>query len=112
MTPPEGIEVDGTFIPGGTIVQVPTYTMFRGKSQFGECFGDPGFGNSTVVIPLVRFLTCGGKTDERLFPQATEFIPDRWTTRPDMAKDPAAFVPFGTGKHSNPHVLRLSISAT
>ncbi|GJC83080.1 cytochrome P450 monooxygenase FCK2 [Colletotrichum liriopes] len=31
MTPPEGMEIDGTFIPGNTIVQVPTYTMFRGK---------------------------------------------------------------------------------
>ncbi|KAK1689370.1 benzoate 4-monooxygenase cytochrome P450 [Colletotrichum godetiae] len=67
MTPPEGIDIDGTFIPGDTIIQVPTHTMFR---------------------------------DERLFPQANDFIPERWTTRPDLAKDPAAFVPFGTGKYS------------
>lgn len=33
MTPPEGIDIDGTFIPGDTIIQVPTHTMFRGKSQ-------------------------------------------------------------------------------
>nr|XP_036579748.1 cytochrome p450 [Colletotrichum truncatum]KAF6787428.1 cytochrome p450 [Colletotrichum truncatum] len=32
MTPPEGLEIDGTFIPGNTIIQVPTYTMFRGES--------------------------------------------------------------------------------
>ncbi|KZL65583.1 cytochrome p450, partial [Colletotrichum incanum] len=31
MTPPEGIEIDGKSIPGNAIVQVPTYTMFRGK---------------------------------------------------------------------------------
>ncbi|WYZ38083.1 hypothetical protein EsH8_II_001589 [Colletotrichum jinshuiense] len=34
MTPPEGMEIDGTFIPGNTIVQVPSHTMFRGKSLF------------------------------------------------------------------------------
>ncbi|KAK2031720.1 cytochrome P450 [Colletotrichum zoysiae] len=67
MTPPEGMEIDGTFIPGSTIIQVPTYTMFR---------------------------------DERLFPKANEFIPERWTTRSEMVKDPTVFVPFSTGKYS------------
>ncbi|KAK1585654.1 cytochrome P450, partial [Colletotrichum navitas] len=70
MTPPEGMEIDGTFIPGSTIIQVPTYTMFRGKFY------------------------------ERLFSQANEFIPERWTTRPEMVMDPTVFVPFGTGKYS------------
>ncbi|GKT63276.1 cytochrome p450 [Colletotrichum tofieldiae] len=42
------------------------------------------------------------KIDERLFSQANEFIPERWTTRPKMARDPAAFVPFSMGKHLNP----------
>ncbi|KAF4877796.1 Cytochrome P450 monooxygenase FCK2 [Colletotrichum siamense] len=67
MTPPEGLDIDGTFIPGNTIIQVPTYTMFR---------------------------------DERIFPHASEFIPERWITQPELAKDTAAFVPFGTGKYS------------
>ncbi|KAK2054550.1 cytochrome P450 [Colletotrichum caudatum] len=67
MTPPEGMDIDGTFIPGTTIIQVPTYTMFR---------------------------------DERLFPKANEFIPERWTTRSEMVKDPTVFVPFSTGKYS------------
>ncbi|KAF6839318.1 cytochrome p450 [Colletotrichum musicola] len=70
MTPPEGLDLDGTFIPGDTIIQVPTHTMFRGKWH------------------------------ERIFPNATEFIPERWTTRPDMVREPGAFVPFGTGKYS------------
>ncbi|WQF89198.1 Putative cytochrome P450 [Colletotrichum destructivum] len=72
MTPPEGMEIDGTFIPGDTIVQVPNHTMFRGKFIF--------------------------------LPHATtapdEFIPERWTTRPELSKNPAAFVPFSTGKYS------------
>lgn len=34
MTPPEGVMVGKTFIPGNTIVQCPTHTMFRGKEPF------------------------------------------------------------------------------
>ncbi|KAJ0312193.1 hypothetical protein COL516b_001265 [Colletotrichum fioriniae] len=85
MTPPEGIDIDGTFIPGDTIIQVPTHTMFRGKSQ-------KEMVSSFIVVSADGVY-------ERLFPQANEFIPERWTSRPDLAKDPAAFVPFGTGKH-------------
>ncbi|KAL6355495.1 hypothetical protein LRP88_11088 [Fusarium phalaenopsidis] len=31
MTPPEGLQIGDTFIPGDTIVQVPSYTLQRGK---------------------------------------------------------------------------------
>lgn len=27
-----------------------------------------------------------------------EFIPERWTTRPELVLNRSAFVPFGTGK--------------
>lgn len=30
MTPPEGLQIDQTFIPGNTILQIPSYTMYRG----------------------------------------------------------------------------------
>lgn len=35
MTPPEGLQYGETFIPGNTVVQIPTYTVHRGKSK---CF--------------------------------------------------------------------------
>lgn len=31
MTPPEGLRYGETFIPGNTVVQIPTYTVHRGK---------------------------------------------------------------------------------
>lgn len=35
MTPPEGLQVgENLFIPGDTIVQVPTYTLHRGTRTF------------------------------------------------------------------------------
>jgi cytochrome P450 len=35
MTPPEGLQLGDTMIPGDTIVQVPTYTLHRGKKPHG-----------------------------------------------------------------------------
>ncbi|KAK0634267.1 cytochrome P450 [Bombardia bombarda] len=37
---------------------------------------------------------------EDCFEQATEFIPERWTTRRDMVKNMAAYSPWGTAHHS------------
>lgn len=34
MTPPQGLTVGSTFIPGNTIVQIPTHSIFRGKYRF------------------------------------------------------------------------------
>jgi cytochrome P450 len=36
--------------------------------------------------------------DERAFTQPNEFIPDRWTTKPDLVKNASVFTPFGTGQ--------------
>ncbi|KAI1370979.1 cytochrome P450 [Hypoxylon crocopeplum] len=39
---------------------------------------------------------------ESAFERPTEFIPERWTTKPEMVKDIRAFNAFGTGRHSCP----------
>ncbi|KAI0013532.1 cytochrome P450 [Xylariaceae sp. FL0662B] len=39
---------------------------------------------------------------ESAFERPTEFIPERWTTKPHMVKDIRAFNAFGTGRHSCP----------
>lgn len=33
VTPPEGLDIGDEHIPGNVIVQVPSYTVFRGKPQ-------------------------------------------------------------------------------
>jgi cytochrome P450 len=38
--------------------------------------------------------------DERAFTQPDEFIPDRWTTKPELVKNASVFTPFGTGRYS------------
>ncbi|KAH7239791.1 cytochrome P450 [Fusarium solani] len=67
MTPPEGLQIGDTFVPGDTIVQVPSYTLQR---------------------------------DERVFLRPNEFLPERWTSQPDLVKDASAFAPFSMGRNS------------
>ncbi|KAI1264860.1 putative cytochrome P450 oxidoreductase [Xylariaceae sp. FL1019] len=67
VTPPDGLLIGDKHIPGDTIVQVPSYTVFRDSRSFGR--------------PL-------------------EFIPERWTTRPELVKDRSVFIPFNTGPYA------------
>ncbi|KAM0261045.1 hypothetical protein ACHAQJ_002484 [Trichoderma viride] len=67
LVPPEGIEVDGVFIPGDTLVYVPIHSMHRSAKFFKE---------------------------------ADSFIPERWTTRPDLIIDKRAYHPFLVGPNN------------
>lgn len=86
MTPPEGLQVDETFIPGNTIVQVPTYTLQRGIYH----------GIVLYVSECQRLTRIA--IDERSFAQPNDFIPERWTTKPELTKDASVFTPFSMGK--------------
>lgn len=37
---------------------------------------------------------------ESCFERAEEFIPERWSSRPELVKDSSAFAPFNQGKDS------------
>ncbi|CAG7950259.1 unnamed protein product [Penicillium olsonii] len=65
LTPPEGMTIGQTYIPGNIIVQVPFYRMFR---------------------------------DPRAFEFPADFIPERWTTKPELVKNKSVFIPFNTGQ--------------
>ncbi|KAL2200155.1 cytochrome P450 monooxygenase-like protein [Corynascus similis CBS 632.67] len=67
MTPREGLWIGDHFVPGDTIVQVPSYTVFR---------------------------------DERAFAYPNEFIPERWTTRPELIRDKSVYIPFNSGPYA------------
>ncbi|KAH8594231.1 putative benzoate 4-monooxygenase cytochrome P450 [Bisporella sp. PMI_857] len=67
ITPPQGIHIDGKFIPGGTTVLTPHYSIQRRE----DCF--------------VR---------------ANEFIPERWTTSPELTKDKEAFFAWSFGPYA------------
>ncbi|PTB63052.1 cytochrome P450 [Trichoderma citrinoviride] len=67
VTPPEGLEIDGVFIPGKVAVYSPIHANHRSAKFFKE---------------------------------PDTFIPERWTTRPDLVIDKRAYHPFLLGPHS------------
>jgi len=40
--------------------------------------------------------------DERNFKRPEEFIPERWTTKPELTVDSSVFIPFAYGMFRNP----------
>ncbi|KAJ3539507.1 hypothetical protein NM208_g5462 [Fusarium decemcellulare] len=67
VTPPQGLMIGDTMVPGNTIVQVPLHTIQR---------------------------------DERHFARPLEFIPERWTTSPELTKNGSVYGPFSIGRYS------------
>ncbi|ROT36739.1 cytochrome P450 [Sodiomyces alkalinus F11] len=84
-TPPEGVEVDGTYIPGNVSVYTPLHLYHRSP---------------------------------KYFVQPDEFIPERWTTRPELVLERRAFQPFHfgrydcVGKRLARNVIRLTAAYT
>ncbi|KAJ2983060.1 hypothetical protein NUW58_g6315 [Xylaria curta] len=58
----------------------------------GDTFIPP---HTTIVAPRYTI-----SRREDCFHHGNEFIPERWTTSPQMVRNAAAFTPFGTGHHS------------
>ncbi|GAB1205257.1 hypothetical protein APSETT445_003930 [Aspergillus pseudonomiae] len=52
-------------------------------------------GNVIVQVPTYTVYR-----DSRAFERPEEFIPERWTTRPEFVKNRSAFIPFGSGPYS------------
>lgn len=51
--------------------------------------------HTTVLTPLYTI-----SRREDCFEQGSSFIPDRWTTRPEMVRNAAAHAPFSLGKYN------------
>ncbi|KAL6831928.1 cytochrome P450 [Trichoderma camerunense] len=68
----------------------------RKTTEFGLTIGDQFIPpNTTIVAPRYTI----GRL-ESCFEKASEFVPERWTTRPEMVRNAAAYAPFGTGHNS------------
>ncbi|KAJ4321440.1 hypothetical protein N0V84_005362 [Fusarium piperis] len=60
--------------------------------QIGDTFVP---GNAIVQVPSYTL-----QRDERAFLRPNEFLPERWTSQPDLVKDASAFAPFSMGRHA------------
>ena len=81
VTPPEGVVIAGRYIPGKMNVSTPTYALHRGISR------------------LLFQLTYANILDPRAFVYPEDFLPERWSTRPDLILRRDAFLPFGYGAY-------------
>ena len=66
MTPPEGLQVGETWIPGDVTIINPVYTIQRSAASFV---------------------------------QPEDFIPERWTSRPELVLNKKSYMPFGIGPY-------------
>ena len=82
ITPPEGLQVDEAWIPGGVKVAAPKYSIFRCQ------FLQPS--QSEIVLLKIHPVPTA-------FVRPLEMIPERWYSRPELVLDRTAFAPFGAG---------------
>lgn len=86
-TSKNGAWIGDTFIPPETTIVAPRYSISR-----REYFVWRGL--------LCDHSDTNENAGEDCFERATEFVPERFTTDQHMVKVPAAFTPWGTGKHT------------
>ncbi|KAJ5372970.1 hypothetical protein N7517_004976 [Penicillium concentricum] len=84
VTPPDGLTIDGTFIPGNTKICAPRYTIGRREKLLILCLV-----RNTKLLQV-----------ETAYVHPHEFIPARWYSQPELIKDKRAFAPFGVGRTS------------
>ncbi|KAH7015832.1 cytochrome P450 67 [Ilyonectria destructans] len=74
-------------VPSGVQRKTPAEGLQIGKTYIP--------GNALVQIPLHTLYK-----DERVFPHPNEYIPERWTSRPELVRDNSVFAPFLIGRYS------------
>ncbi|KXH40889.1 cytochrome P450 [Colletotrichum simmondsii] len=82
----EGLRLYPALLTGGA----------RKTTENGATIGGTFIPPDTTIIAPRHVIS----RREDCFERANEFIPERWSTRPEMIRNVAAFAPFGTGHHS------------
>lgn len=84
----KGVTIGDTFIPPHTTIIAPRYSICRSEFIF------PELPLLLTSRRLMLFTTLG----EDCFERPEEFIPERWSSRPEMTINASAHTPFGSGK--------------
>lgn len=86
--------VSDRYIPAGTTILVPQYSIMRGESFWPDKTLRPLCpGRRQEDGPMAYTLL-----DERNFARPDEWIPEQFTTHPDLILDKSAFVPWSIGE--------------
>lgn len=92
LTPPEGLQIDKTHIPGNVTVWCSQYAI--GRSVFAQF----SFFDFQIQFTLTSHTLIG----ERVYENASSFIPERWYSKSEMIHERSAFAPFSIGKFIQP----------
>lgn len=96
VSPPEGVQVGDSFIPGDTTVSVPFLPI-------GRCNMIPPYSKLFPHPPSSLLVDSCILTDRRRniaeigYVNPEEFIPERWYSKPELIRDKNAFSPFSLG---------------
>ena len=90
ITGPEGLTIGGEYIPPHTTTCTSKYTIARRK-----CFWSVEIEIKSLQALRSLLILCEVET---AFERPNEFIPERWTTKPEMVRDKRAFAPFSQGE--------------
>lgn len=101
-TPPEGITVEGTYVPGNTIVSCPQYVL--GRSESISFMKLVNVSKSREIADYIPFSLAG----DAAYDKPDAFIPERWYLYPEMIKDKNAFAPFSTGGSPFYYILNFA----
>nr|A0A068AA78.1 RecName: Full=Cytochrome P450 monooxygenase orf5; AltName: Full=Brefeldin A biosynthesis cluster protein orf5 [Penicillium brefeldianum]AIA58897.1 putative cytochrome P450 [Penicillium brefeldianum] len=74
-------------VPAGVQRETPKEGIYIGNRYIP--------GDTIVKVPMYTLFR-----DPRSFEQPNEFIPERFTTRPELVKDKSVFIPFLTGSYA------------
>ena len=82
QSPNEGLQVGTRFIPGDTTLRIPFWSLMRCR-----CF----YSLTCVVFSFSIAHKCFSRPDD--------FLPQRWTTEPQLVLRKDCFIPFSAGKY-------------
>jgi tryprostatin B 6-hydroxylase len=85
LTPPEGLKVGDTWIPGNVQFVTPMFVMGRGQFPTHKHIPCP---LNRTDLPLL---------DSDIYAEPDTFIPERWYSQEDKIKHKDAFAPFSAG---------------
>lgn len=106
QTPPEGIEIEGVYIPGNMTVWCPQYAIGRSKEDTHT---------QALRLDLLLLLMLTFIAEEEIYTHASAFIPERWYLYPEMIKEKSAWAPFSVGTSESTascHILLPSLPSS
>lgn len=88
IIPEDGVKIGKVEIPEDTVVNFATYQIQRGE-----------------FLKLKMEIIINRSIDPRNFVRPNEFIPERWSSQPELVLNSKAFIPFSTGSSSPSYFL-------